>query len=733
LFLGGPAVARGYLNRPGLTAEKFLPDPWGAEHGARLYRTGDLVRWLPDGQLDFLGRIDQQVKIRGYRIELGEIESVLARHPGIARVVVEARQDKLSRTQLVGYVVPVQQPGPAPADLRTFLKDKLPEYMIPALFVALPQLPLTATGKVDRRSLPAPDARATAQGRAHVAPSTEAEMVLAPIWAQVLHLEQVGTHDNFFELGGDSILSIQVVARANQAGLALTAKDLFLHQTLAELARAAKPGQSVKAEQGVITGSVPLTPIQHWFVEQDLPEPHHFNQARLLHPQRALDQAVLEQALQHVLTHHDALRLRLHRTEDGWRQTIASPDEPCSLTRVDLSAVPEAERSDALAARAAELHASLNLSEGPIVKAAWFDFGPGQSGRLLLIAHHLAVDVISWRIILEDLLMAYRQLKQGQPVRLPPKTTSFKEWAERLTEHARSGALDQERAYWLDPARSEGAQLPVDHPEGANTKASLDAVEVSLDEEETEALLTEVPRATRAQINDALLTALAQAFRHWTGRPTLLVDLEGHGRDGLDLQADISRTVGWFTSYYPLCLALGEATDPRDLLALVQEQIRGVPGRGLGYLILRYLSPDEDLRRQLGELPEGAVAFNYMGQQDRGKKGTGLLQPARESVGPLQSSQGTRRHLIEINGLVQQGRLRMRWTYSTNLHDRATMERLAQDFVTALQDLITRCRNLEPAALRPEDFPAANLSQADFNALLSQLSASRQEDAMNSP
>src|SRR6185295_10479961 len=289
LFIAGPVLASGYANEPALSADKFVPDPFGGEPGAVMYRTGDRARYLPDGNLEFLGRLDFQVKIRGFRIELGEIESVLAEHSGVAQAVAAAREDSPGDRRPVAYVVPADgAPEPAAQELRAFVHARLPEYMVPSAFVALAAIPLTENGKVDRKALPAPDAARRAGGADYAPPASAAESLLARIWGELLGLDRVSVHDNFFELGGDSILSIQIISRAGQAGLHLTARQVFQHQTIAELAAVAESAPTVRAEQGAVTGAAPLTPVERWFFEQELPAAHHWNQSLLLEAIRPL-------------------------------------------------------------------------------------------------------------------------------------------------------------------------------------------------------------------------------------------------------------------------------------------------------------------------------------------------------------------------------------------------------------------------------------------------------------
>jgi amino acid adenylation domain-containing protein/non-ribosomal peptide synthase protein (TIGR01720 family) len=720
MYVGGAGVARGYLDRPELTAERFVPDPYSKEPGARLYKTGDLARYLADGDLEYLGRIDHQVKLRGFRIELGEIEAVLAQHPAIREVAVLAQEDKPDQKRLVAYLVVKQAMAPSVSELRDFLKVKLPEYMVPAAFVLLDALPLTENGKLDRRALPAPEMTRPELGEDYVAPRNETEAVLAQVWASVLGLERVGVRDNFFELGGDSILSIQIIARANQAGLRLTPKQIFQYQTIAELAAVAEAAPAIQAEQALITGALPLVPIQHWFFEQKLPDPHYWNQAILLEVKQALDAALLERAVEQLLVHHDALRLRFVQEESGWRQTIVAPDGTVPFSLIDLSKLPEAEQKLAIEACSTELQASLNLAEGPLLRVALFWRGSQQPARLLIVIHHLAVDGVSWRILLEDLQMCYQQLSRGGQMRLPPKTTSFKQWAERLVEYAQSATVKEEQGYWLDAARTRTLRLPVDYPGGVNTEASARSVVVSLSVEETTALLQEVPESYRTQINDVLLSALVQAFSEWTGERRLLIHLEGHGREDIFDDVDLSRTVGWFTTIYPVLLEIprklrtGQMSDPGEVLKSIKEQLRCVPNRGIGYGLLRYLSQDPEVSEKLRTLPQAEVSFNYLGQLDQALPPGSPFAPARESSGPVHSPRGNRHHLLEISGRSLGGCLQVSWRYSENLHRRSTIERLAESFLQALRAIIIHCQSPEAGGYTPSDFSLAQLDQREL-------------------
>jgi amino acid adenylation domain-containing protein/non-ribosomal peptide synthase protein (TIGR01720 family) len=713
LHIGGIGLARGYLGRKEATAEKFIPNPFSNEPSARLYKTGDLARYNRDGSIEFLGRIDNQVKIRGFRIELGEIEAVLTTHPEVREAVVIVHEDSPGHKRLVAYVVAREQSS-IKNQLRDFLKQKLPNYMVPSAFLILDALPLTPNGKVDRRALKAPDIARQELETDLVVPRTESEEILAQIWREVLHQEQVGIHDNFFELGGDSILSLQIIFKANLAGFQLSVKQLFEHQTIAELAgNAIAPSadfwrriatQTVRAEQGLVSGLLPLTPIQRWFFEQNLPEPHHFNQSFLLEVPPTLDPALLPGVVQQLLVHHDALRLRFVQSGSDWEQINATPDDTIPFSQVNLSAIPDAEQKAAIVATAASLQASLNLSSGPIVRVAFFTLGTDKPSRLLIIIHHLAVDGVSWRILLEDLFSAYQQLSRGEAIVLPPKTTSFKDWAVKLASYARVASVKKELTYWQSISRTQITRLPVDKAFSANTVASARKVSVSLSPEETRALLQEVPKVYKTQINDILLTALVQVLSKWTGSNCVLFDLEGHGREELFDDVDLSRTVGWFTTTFPVLLELKATDNLGDVIKSIKEQLGAVPNRGIGYGVLRYLSGDAEITSLLSALPQAEVIFNYLGQFDWGMQENSFFKLAPESVGSKHSKLGSYSHLLDINGLVVESQLQLHWTYSENFHSWATIESLAQDFAANLRTLIAHCLSADVGGDTPDVF-----------------------------
>jgi amino acid adenylation domain-containing protein/non-ribosomal peptide synthase protein (TIGR01720 family) len=703
IYIGGDGVARGYQNRGGETAEKFIANPFGAA-GSRMYRTGDRARYQDDGKVEFLGRGDDQVKIRGYRIELGEIEAALNQHASIEQVVVLAREDEPGERRLVAYMV-VNEDVSSQA-LRAYLGAKLPDYMSPSVFVVLESMPLTANGKIDRRALPRPETNGSAGG--YVAPRTAVEEILCDIWAEALGVERVGVEDNFFELGGDSILSIQVIAKARQAGLQLTPRQFFERQTIAELAELACSSSPVECEQGELSGEVPLTPIQEAFFARGLAKPEHYNQAALLQLKPEADSCLLEQAVEGLLRQHDALRLSCEEQEGVWRQRYAMVVAEGAYRRVNFSGRSERERVKAMEEDAAGQQASLSLSAGRMMRAVEYDLGEA-GRRLLLIAHHLAVDGVSWRILLDDLQRGYEQLNRGEALDLGAKTTSYRQWAERLEQYSRSENCLEEVEYWERQRRREAGDAEKEE-ESEGSYAAAGRESRWLDEDQTQELLQEVPGVYHTQINDVLLAVLWEANRRWKGERSLGVELEGHGREEIFAAVDLSRTVGWFTSIYPVKL---EAKSERigEALKEIKELLRAIPKRGIGYGVLKHLSRDEEVVRKLSGGTNADLRFNYLGQFDQVFKAEGVFKPAQESSGPSQAAENRMTWALDVSGMVAGGRLRMDWVYRKSSHSQERVAELADHYMEALEELMAHCRSEEAGGYTPSDFPLAKLDQ----------------------
>jgi amino acid adenylation domain-containing protein/non-ribosomal peptide synthase protein (TIGR01720 family) len=606
-------------------------------------------------------------------------------------------------------------------ELEAHARRRLPGAMVPSAFVVLDSLPLTANGKVDHRALVVPTGAGVAAGEPEP-PRGEVEAALARIWQEVLGVEPVGRSQSFFGLGGDSILSMQVVSRVTAAGFAMTPRDLFENQTVAELAEAVAgtAGGSSVTDTRPSSGEVPLLPAQHWFFELPLGERSHFNQSVLLAARERLEPGTLARAWYLVSRHHEALQARFERGRTGWLQRVPDETAPAPFLQCDLSAL-EARRAatEALERAAARVQASLDIERGPLARSVLFDLGASRGQRLLVAIHHLAVDGVSWRTLLADLESLYRQAAGGVTPTLPPRTSSFGRWSERLLELAGAPECHRDLGYWQDAAAlGPGTDAPPDRHRGPNDLASARTVESRLEGTATRVLLRELPTLHRAGVEEILVAVLLKVLSdRWGGR-TLWLDLESHGREDLYADIDLSRTVGWLTCIYPVRLELPAGNAPA-ILRGVKEQLHRVPNRGLPYAAARHLGPPE-VRATLAALPRRRVVFNYLGQLD-GLVGAGsLFGRAPESGGPLHGQAGERSHLLEINCRVLDGELSISWGYSENRHDRAGIERLAASYVEALRELAGAADSGD-AELSPSDFPLTDLSQDQLDRILDRL------------
>jgi amino acid adenylation domain-containing protein len=634
LCTGGTGVTRGYLTDAAMTAARFIPDPFSATPGARLYLTGDLARWRPDGTLEFAGRMDRQVKVRGFRVEPGEIEARLARADDIAEAVVDLRADHGGHRRLVAYVVPKPGTDPGAEALRRFVARTLPEYMVPAAIVAVPRIPLTANGKIDRVALPEPvwDAPPDVVKRA---PANPVEAVLVSAWSQVLGVADVGVDDNFFALGGDSILSIRIAALARESGVHLSSSDVFDYQTVAELATAVANRAPTRSARGATSGLAPLTPIQHWF--HDRGAPRQFNQSVRLRTAEPLDAGLLGDALNAVVAHHDALRLRLVSTPDGPRQRCVQREDHELLELVD-------ELNPAVQA----LQRSVDPVDGPLLRAVLAPAADDPAvDELVLVAHHLAVDTVSWDILLRDLETAYHQVAAGRTPRLAAPPTSYLRWAHALAERAADPAFAVEAHRWWELAAAPDDLVGCFGEPGPSTVSRC-----VLDEMSTAAVLALVEPGRRGDTTAILLTALTGALAEWTGGRDFVVDVEGHGREALGSAVDVSGTVGWFTALYPVALRL--PPDPANSLVAVREQVRAQPP-GTDYGLARYLrDPDACW-------PSPTVAFNYHGHERAGA--TTLLTRTDGYRGDDIDPAAPRPHAVEFNTVVADERLHVHCTH----------------------------------------------------------------------
>jgi len=715
MFVGGFGLARGYNNQPDLTAEKFVPDPFSQRGGERLYRTGDLVRYRQDGTIEYLGRLDHQVKIRGYRIELGEIETTLRRHPKIRDIAVVALGDSSDDKRLACYFV-FEGEKPTVEELRSFLKKRLPDYFVPSFFVSMEELPRTPNGKLNRKALPKPHVQRSDLASEYTAATSEIENMLSKIWQEVLGLDQVGIDDNFFALGGESILSIQVIAKAQQMGIILTPKQIFESPTIRELAVNAAKAPRIHAEQGLVVGDAPLTPIQKWFFEQDIPNRNHWNQSLLLKVNEELDPDILEKVTAKILEHHDALRLRFQPSKEGWKQQIASLEESTPFELIDLSTL-ESGAAEALRKSLEEQQRSLDISSGPIFKMVYYRMA-ADSNRLFIVIHHTAIDGLSWRILLEDIGAAYDALTRGEKPQLPAKTTSYKYWAEKLYEYAASEQVQNAANAWSDVR--EDVVIPVDFVSDSSNEASSKVVSISLSESETFSLLHEVNSAFRTRISDILLTAMIKAFADWSGEKRVFIDLEGHGREPVVEDANISRTVGWFTTLYPVFLDLTGQQSLAEEIKAVKNQLAAIPRNGVDYGVLKYLAPESEAGKKIAAIPQPQIAFNYLGQFNQAVQDA-RFQVADEETGTERDPDALRPHHLFISGKIMNEKLQMSFIFSENVHKKETIESFAENYRKHLKGVIEHCRTAKDDTEFLPDIDQNNVDDADLDDILNEL------------
>ncbi|MCX5340138.1 non-ribosomal peptide synthetase [Streptomyces atratus] len=741
LHIAGTGLARGYAEQPGLTAERFVADPFGPA-GSRMYRTGDRVWWRRDGVLEFAGRTDTQVKIRGFRIEPGEVESAVATCPGVSQAVVVAHEARPGDRRLVAYTV-AEPDAFDEAALTRQVAAALPDYMVPAAFVRLDALPLSRNGKLDKSALPAPEFTVGA-GRA---PSGARERVLCELVAELLGLPEVGVDDNFFAVGGDSIVSIQLVARARQAGLLITPRDVFQYQSVAALAPAARDVAAARtpADDGV--GAVPVTPIMAWLRERG-GSYAGFNQSLLLRVPPAPDRAGLVRAVQAVLDRHDMLRAVLSRSDDGrWtletRPVGAVRAEEC-VRRVALP--PGGEEVDwarTIADHGEAARRELAPDTGVMTRVVWFDAGPDREGRLLVIAHHLVVDGVSWRVLAPDLMSVWHDRTAGSAAELAPVGTSFRGWSHRLAEQALTPQVRDELPFWR--AVGATADLLLGHrplDPARDTVGTTRRVTAELPAEDTAPLLTTVPAVLRAAVDEVLLSGFALALGRWRAdggsaaypqgparHTAALVDLEGHGRDEADEEADLSRTVGWFTTLYPVAVdpgvvwREGDAAAAGEGLRAVKEQLRAVPRKGLGHGQLRHLDPES-----AGELAGTAtpqIGFNYLGRV-RVDAGAERWGGAPEDVRIASADPDMPcAHALEISAITHDTpsgpRLRTTLTWPEGLFDERRVQALAGLWFAALGSLVQHAADPAAGGHTPSDLTLVDLTQDEIDELEAEL------------
>ncbi len=720
LCIAGDNVSRGYMRQPELTAEKFVFNngsykSYRTYASEKLYKTGDLARWRPDGNLEFLGRLDQQVKVRGFRIELGEIESCLLEHEAVkqaAAVMVYVEEQVSGNKEMNGSICAYFVPGKElePAALRDYLSSRLPAYMIPAYFVELPEMPLTANGKIDRKALPSPQEAALDGSALYAAARNPIEEKLTAIWQAVLGREKIGIHDNFFLLGGDSIKSIQISARMGKSGYQIEMRDLFNNPTIAQLAPLIKKRERVP-DQSIVSGIVPLTPIQEDFFHRSRIAIHHFNHSLMLFSREGFGEEATRAVFKKILEHHDALRLVFIEENGSIIQRNCGLECPLSLDTYDFRGCREAVKE--LEIKANEIQKGIDLARGPLLKLGLFHLDDGD--RLLIVIHHLVIDGISWRVLLEDIDTLYAQYKAGTTLALPLKTDSFKEWAEKLRLYADSETFLKELDYWREVENAQVSMIEKDFAGLQNDVKDALSESFFLDEEKTELLLTRVNDAFGTEINDILLTALGLAMKQYRGFDKLLVALEGHGREEILKDMDITRTVGWFTSVYPVILDFSHEQDLSFQVKKVKESLRLVPNKGIGHGILEYLTAKE-YKKEIEFNLKPQVSFNYLGQFDA-DVAERAFKIAGESRGYEQDLNRQREYEFDILGMISDKRLRISIIYNKTHYKRENIRKLLDFYCDELVRIILFCTSREFKEFTPSDFDMKQLSIDDIDTI----------------
>lgn len=707
LYIGGACLSAGYLNREELNEQSFIPNPFDANKSEKLYKTGDRVKRLINGDLVFLGRKDEQIKRRGYRIELGEIESNILKLDTIKHAIVVMGDKPTGGKQLIAYYVVQSGASVDEGELHETIANNLPDYMLPDTYISLPQLPVTSSGKIDKNALPSPQLPENLTD--YQGPRNEIEKVLCEIWSQTLNIEQVSIHDDFFNLGGDSILSMQVVAKAKRKNIFISIRDIYVAKNIAKLAEISKrQKRRERRSKKVIQGSQILLPIQQQLFAESEQEPHYFNQSVLLSVPASLNKRWLSQLVYALYQRHDVFRLRFDQDHDKgqnqdqqgpWQAEYGTLDRTMldnSVVYFDVSAEPDAVKEATILEIGQKYQSSFSLSDGGLFKVIYFDFGDESEGRLLLLAHHLVIDGVSWRIVLGDLQQGFTQLTQGEKVSLLPGTESYQDWASFLRTYANCTEFQNEAAYWLEQAQIPVTELPVkesasEQLSGAQERQGLT---FSLDEEKTAYLLSSAPQVYQTEINELLLSALFMAIKKWTKSAQCRVTMEGHGREYLTDSPDVSETVGWFTTKYPFTMAT-TAENIADIIKSVKAQYRAIPNKGIGYGLLTYFDNDQQSEQQVsGVIPQtkSQLLFNYLGNFETSfDKSTGFAV-ANEAYGSNVSQQHKPKHGLTLEGVVWEDKLSVNLNYCPHRFDKGDIAQFGEDFLLAVKNIIAHCK-----------------------------------------
>lgn len=696
LLIGGAGVAAGYLNQIELTKERFITNPFSPNSQSKLYRTGDLVRKLSDGNIEFKGRIDDQIKINGYRIEPGEIQTILQESNLVNDCAVLVKKTAASMS-LSAYVV--SQNGFEKEKIQQYLKDKLPEYMVPSEIIELEEIPLTNNGKIDRSVLLSIES-ILANEKEHIAPRNKVEKDLAEIWKVLLKVEEIGVYDNFFELGGDSIVSIQLVSRAKRAGYRLKPKDIFQNQTIDLLAKAiSKKTEKPLVEQSQLKGDCGLLPIQQRFFEMEYEGMSHFNQSVLLGVSKKLKKEHLEQVLVTVLNQHDALHFTYRKEENIWKQTYGARNT--KIEYIDLA--KSKDLSTSITETCQFFQENLNIEEGVLFRAVIIKTPDTESkDRLFVVIHHLAVDGVSWRILTDQIENSLDALAKGNPIKLDAKTSSYRTWVEGLSKYALTDKVEKQLTYWQSIAQDYNP-LPIETTTtGIIRSIHKKSYSIDLEEHLTKSLLRDINKTYHTEIDDILLAALVQTIYQWSQERNINIGIEGHGRESILKRVDCSSTVGWFTNLYPVSFIIEKDWRMGDLIRATKERLRAVPEKGMGFGLLRYLHSSEEIRTSLVNA-KWDILFNYLGQLDNVVNSSKWFDIAEESTGKGTSPNRPSLHKLEIVSAIKKGSLNVIFKFSDLQYNETTIEKLATSYIQVLTSMINHCLDTKQSNYTPTD------------------------------
>lgn len=687
LYIGGDGLATGYVNQKNLTAERFISNPFC--EGYRIYNTGDLACYLPDGNIQFLGRNDNQVKIRGFRIELDEIRIAINNFPTVKNSVVITHKDQNNDNRLVAYlVVDDKDRFPTVKEMREFLSNILPEYMVPSLFIKIDKIPTTTHGKLDYNVLAQPVFTRPELDTKLVLPTTENEKILVEVWSDLLGVKNIGIFDNFFELGGDSIMILQCVFKVQQKGIKLDINQIYRMPTIAKLAKTmiAIPQQNSYNE--IAEGIVPLAPTQARFFAQNYINLYHWNASFMIECLRKIDPKLLLEAIDKLQFHHDAFRLRFRKTKDGWQQYYDSHVQPVPILTYDVSNYDAITQRKEMIKLADKEQASLNLERGPVAKILYFNLGSNLNQKMLFIFHHLIVDAYSIQILIEDLNLIYKQLlEKSQSIKMPNKTTSFKKWAEGMQQVVFSKKPDNDLSYWLTLPWDQVQTLSFDFNKGVCNQKSIKKITFTLDQEKTHILTQELPKRFGIKVFPVLLATLLQSFRQVTGQSNLLINVAHHGRETPFEQVDLTRTMGWFQNISPILLS-SKSKNNLSIISDIDLQTQNLAKRGISYNLLGYLCKDATIREKIRELPVARIYFNYAGKIYQDQSVNKWFRIIDDSIGERQDQQ-CKKMPLRIFGWIINEQLSISWEYSKSLYKESTIRNLVNEFSAILIRTLT--------------------------------------------